>query len=422
MEQGQTKSVRELEFEVLANRRFSLSIVIPQYNETDDIIRPLLSSIETQRGVNFNDIEIIIVNDHSETKLSQELFDRFNHLNIRYLETPENKGPGQARQYGIDHAEKEYVVFADADDRFFSCNVFSDVFNALMQNKDKVIDIVYTKWIEELVSPQAGYLLIPHTPDMTWVHGKFIRTQFLAERNLRFNDRIRVHEDSYFNSIVQMNAGITITLDTFSYFWCYNPKSLTRKEYKYNYLVETAKDLVISINDTMDALIQRKTKGRDEYIIKAIFFMYFLLQAPYWNEKLNTDEELRKLRYEYEQAIYNTINKYRDSYDRVTRQDVIRFKNDERAQCSINTGFESEVETWEQFLQRLDDTYAPKKYTHTCKDCKYYKEGKECKYVKDCTMQYDRATRTYSTPSKWAAVEPKSTEVKGVTTKSAEEH
>lgn len=384
-------------------RQPSLTIVIPQYNEDEEKIKPLLSSIETQVGIDFNTLKIIIVNDHSETKLNKEFLDSFKKLSINYIETPENRGPGQARQYGIDHTETDYVMFADADDRLFACNVLTEIANVLDQSKEKPFDIIYTKWIEEISNESMGYLLLPHNPDMTWVHGKVIRVKFLRDRNLRFNENIRVHEDSYFNTVVQMNAETSYNLDIFSYFWSYNENSLTRKKYKYNYLVETAPDLVKSINDTMDTLIQRRTNGRDEYIIKGIFFMYFLLQAPYWNENLQTDPELRALRETHEKALFDTISKYKDSYQRVSRQDILRFKNDERAQCCINTGFETEVETWEQFVTRLDNTYGEKpKFTHTCDDCKH--KG-SCDKMNECTMTLDEKTNTYSTPLYWEPVE-----------------
>ena len=50
-----------------------LDIIIPQYLEKDDKIDLLLSSINRQRGVDFNEIGIIIINDFSDVKISKEL-------------------------------------------------------------------------------------------------------------------------------------------------------------------------------------------------------------------------------------------------------------------------------------------------------------------------------------------------------------
>jgi len=392
--------------EEFKNRELSLDVIIPQYKETDDIIRPLLDSIEMQASISFKNIRTIIVNDHSDVKLSKEFLDHYKKINISYIETPENKGPGQARQYGIDNSEADYIMFADADDRLFSCNLFKEIYTTLRNNQDKKIDLIYTKWVEELVTAD-DILHVPHnTPDMTWLHGKIFRRQFLLDKNLRFNDRIKVHEDSYFNTITQMNVGTTASLDMYSYFWVYNTDSLTRnKSYKYNYLVETADDLVTSIGDTMEALTQRKTPKREEYFVKGILFMYFLLQAPYWNDTLATDQELQLRRRRYEYGILKLLTKYADIINNLDRKVFLKAYNDERAQCLVNTGFETEQETWNQFLARIQKAYPS--YVHNCYDCKHgvFDAGGKltCPFSvgNQCTMSLDQVYGIYSTPTKW---------------------
>ena len=45
-----------------------LQLLIPQYNETEDVIRPMLDSIRTQQGVDLKDIEVLIGNDGSRPR------------------------------------------------------------------------------------------------------------------------------------------------------------------------------------------------------------------------------------------------------------------------------------------------------------------------------------------------------------------
>ena len=48
-----------------------LQILVPQYKETEDIIKPLLDSIEVQQNVDLkNDVGVIIVNDGTDVHLS----------------------------------------------------------------------------------------------------------------------------------------------------------------------------------------------------------------------------------------------------------------------------------------------------------------------------------------------------------------
>ena len=49
-----------------------LQILVPQYEETDEIVKPLLDSIALQQNIDFDEIGVIIVNEGSEVKLSNE--------------------------------------------------------------------------------------------------------------------------------------------------------------------------------------------------------------------------------------------------------------------------------------------------------------------------------------------------------------
>ena len=50
-----------------------LQFLIPQYRETDDIVRPLIDSIAMQQGVDFADVGAIIVNDGSDVHLDDKM-------------------------------------------------------------------------------------------------------------------------------------------------------------------------------------------------------------------------------------------------------------------------------------------------------------------------------------------------------------
>ena len=59
-----------------------LQFLIPQYKETEDIIKSLLDSIEVQQNINLKeDIGVIIVNDGTDVHLSQEFFNRYSFSN-----------------------------------------------------------------------------------------------------------------------------------------------------------------------------------------------------------------------------------------------------------------------------------------------------------------------------------------------------
>ena len=62
-----------------------LQLLITQYNEIEDVIRPMLTSIETQQGVDLKkDIEVIIANDGSDVKLSGDFLGSFSFFRKAY--------------------------------------------------------------------------------------------------------------------------------------------------------------------------------------------------------------------------------------------------------------------------------------------------------------------------------------------------
>ncbi len=89
-----------------------LSFVVPIYNVEQQLTR-CLDSILTQT---YRDFEIIAVDDGSTDK-SGEILDRYaeKHSEIRPFHK-ENGGLSDARNYGLDRAEGEYVSFVDSDD------------------------------------------------------------------------------------------------------------------------------------------------------------------------------------------------------------------------------------------------------------------------------------------------------------------
>ena len=85
-----------------------LQLLITQYNETEDVIRPMLESIATQQGVDLKkDIEVVIANDGSDVKLSEEFLGSFSYP-FRYIQFEHSSLPG-CRQNLLDSATADYV-------------------------------------------------------------------------------------------------------------------------------------------------------------------------------------------------------------------------------------------------------------------------------------------------------------------------
>ena len=89
-----------------------ISVIVPIYN-VENYLRQCLDSILEQT---FHNLEILLVNDGSTDdsgQICQEYLKKDSR--IRYFEK-ENGGLSDARNYGIERAQGEYLTFIDSDD------------------------------------------------------------------------------------------------------------------------------------------------------------------------------------------------------------------------------------------------------------------------------------------------------------------
>jgi len=94
--------------------RFSLSCVVPVYNE-GELIGQFLESLYKTIGELTADIELIVVNDGSTDNSAEEIARIARHLPLHYIELSRNFGKEIALQAGLDAAHTDCVVILDAD-------------------------------------------------------------------------------------------------------------------------------------------------------------------------------------------------------------------------------------------------------------------------------------------------------------------
>ena len=90
-----------------------ITVIIPHKNSID-LLHRCIESIPV-----YDDIEIIVIDDHSD--LSESIWEQFRgkYKYVELILTNEGKGAGYARNVGLGRARGEWLVFADADDYFY---------------------------------------------------------------------------------------------------------------------------------------------------------------------------------------------------------------------------------------------------------------------------------------------------------------
>lgn len=124
--------------------KYHFTVIVPTYNRYDEI-KELLESLVIQT-LSKDFFEVVIVDDGStdDTESFVNKFINENELNIRFLKQ-EHKGPGEARNLGMENAEGEYFIFVDSDciadkDWLLNCyNGVKDIKPAGFGGPDKVL-------------------------------------------------------------------------------------------------------------------------------------------------------------------------------------------------------------------------------------------------------------------------------------------
>ena len=111
-----------------------ISIIIPVHN-TENYLNQCLDSVLSQ---NFSDFEVICI-DNGSTDKSLDILKNYAQNDSRVKVISQiDKGPGNARNVGLSHAQGEYVLFVDSDD-FLSENSLSQIYDNAESNQSDVV-------------------------------------------------------------------------------------------------------------------------------------------------------------------------------------------------------------------------------------------------------------------------------------------
>ena len=319
-----------------------LQILIPQYKEPEEVIKPLLDSIALQQNVDFNDLGAIIVNDGSDIKLSDEFLQSYPYK-IEYYQN-EHAGVSATRNACLDHATADYVMFCDADDMFYNmCGlwiIFREIDNG---GFDSLVSI----FVEETRMPETNEITyINQDMDSTFVHGKVHRRKYLLDKKIRWNPNLTIHEDSFFNIQCQNLSENIKFCPTPFYLWKWRDDSVCRHDPKY--ILKTYSNMI----DSNDALIQEFIKRGVED--KASFFVAFMIFDAYYT--MNKPEWINQENKEYRDAtelhFADYYKKYKKRWNSIPANDKVQISQGLRGR-SVMEGMQLEAMTIDGWLKHI---------------------------------------------------------------------
>ena len=320
-----------------------LQILIPQYKETNEVIKPLLDSIALQQSIDINEIGVIICNDGSDTFLTDDLLNSYPYK-IEYYKEP-HRGVSATRNACLDHATSDYVMFCDADDMFYSvCGLWQ-----MFREMDTGFDSMVSLFIEETRNPanKEEIIYVNHEMDSTFVHGKIHRRQYLIDKNIRWNDNLTIHEDSYFNILCQNLSTNGKYCQTPFYLWKWRDDSVCRHDPKY--ILKTYNNMLDSNDALIDEFLSRAVQDKAMFFTAfMIFDAYYTMNKPDW-----IDQENQEYRNKTEVRFKEYYKKHKSMWDSIPINDKMIISNQVRSR-SVMEGMRMEAITIDDWLKHIE--------------------------------------------------------------------
>ena len=333
-----------------------LQILIPHYKEPADVIKPLLDSIAIQQNVDFNEVGVIICHDGPEAK---EFCFTDSLLLVENMTLPDNypfkieqvrqehKGVSAARNSCLDAATADYVMFCDIDDMFYNACGLWIIFREIDNGG---FDSLVSVFVEESRLPTTKEVTyINHEMDSTFVHGKVHKRQYLLDNKIRWNEKLTIHEDSFFNIQCQNLSQNVKYCQTPFYLWKWRDESVCRHDPKY--ILKTYKNMLDSNDALIDEFLKRGVQDKALfYTCFMIFDAYYTMNKPEW-----INQENKEYRNSTERRFADYYKKHKTMWNTVPATDKMMISNQVRSR-SVMEGMMMEavtIDAWLKHIERL---------------------------------------------------------------------
>lgn len=240
-----------------------VSIIIPVYN-TGKHIERCLNSIMTQTKK--MDLEVIIINDgstdDSENIVKQYIENHKEFLNIKYY-SKENEGVAQTRNFGIEKAISDYIMFIDSDDYIESRTLEIlekyieqdiDLIKFKLQRvdeNDNVIEEVDGPVFDKITGQEAFNKLYGEDVLLDSPCVYVIKKKLFTENNFKFQRTY--HEDFGIIPFIILTAKTVISIHEYLYKYVQAPDSITRTE-DYEKTIKKMEDVLFHYDNMLKTI------------------------------------------------------------------------------------------------------------------------------------------------------------------------
>ena len=288
-----------------------ISIIIPAYNVEKYIARCLDSLVHQT----LQDIEVIVVNDGS-TDSTGAIIDSYmeQYPDIVRGFTVQNGGAAEARNYGLQYVNGEFIGFVDSDDHVHP-KMFELLYRASQEKQADIVCCDYCRVMSKKINNKSfgnmnirsedafdrsiydTTLLFDEVP---YLWNKIFRASIILDNDLKFHKSLRIYEDLVFTYTAFMYADKISNVERVLYnYIVYRSDSLTFSFTEKRFDLFLASRLLLSAYEANGVL---DTRMRNALLYVILKHIYVILERP-------TRQREKALKWKYCTQVFDFLNR-----------------------------------------------------------------------------------------------------------------
>lgn len=288
-----------------------ISIIIPVYN-TGKHIEKCLNSIVTQ--TQNTETEIIIINDGS-TDNSEDIIKQYieknKTLNIKYY-LKENEGVAKTRNFGIEKATSDYIMFLDSDDYIDSktleilekyINQDIDLVKFKLQRideNDNIIEKVSGPVFDKITGQEAFNKLYGEDVLLDSPCVYVIKKKIFTENNFKFQGKY--HEDFGLIPFIILASKTVTSIPEYLYNYVQATNSITRTE-NYDKTIRKMEDVLFHYDNMLETVEKMDLEETTKENVKIYYTNAIILKL----RELKKEDQNRYIKEIQKREMYRNI-------------------------------------------------------------------------------------------------------------------
>ena len=294
------------------NMKDLITIIIPIYN-SEKYLNRCLDSIKNQ---SYQNLEVLLINDGSHDNSDRICRNYSNDSRFKII-LKENTGVADTRNYGLDIATGDYIMFVDSDDYISNKYYIENLLKVMKENKASMIVAGMSHIRNKKKIKKEYYTKSTAILNFKDVEEKFIITNYFnacyrsliprkSLENIRFKTDLRYAEDLLFMyEVYYPNCDYCYLQDSDS---ALNNNNIDKQS---QYLQDTyyVLEKIANDNENLQNIVKRRMQEKYNYALKRLCLKktYAEFQQDY--QKLSKTYSFEK--YEFSNSCESIANKIR---------------------------------------------------------------------------------------------------------------